>query len=218
MDRRKLIIRISIYIALVLTLLISLKLSGFKVSNLSVDTVLEAANHNIVLILIIMLFIMLLQNLFTFIPLVLVITINISIFGFWIGYLYSCFCSVIASTLIFLSIRYLFSNVFTSSKFHKYNEKIEENGFRFVLFGRILPFLPTNLINIVSGLSSMKITHFISATTVGNMIYGLVLSTASFSVVAMFSKHPYLTIIALAIVICSYFFFIFMKKKRVTTI
>ena len=218
MDRRKLFIRIGIYIALVLTLLIGLRLSGFKVSNLSVDTVLEAANHNIILILLIMLFLMILQNLFTFIPLVLVITINISIFGFWIGYLYSCFCSVIASTLIFLSIRYLFSNVFTNSKFSKYNDKIEENGFRFVLFGRILPFLPTNLINIVSGLSSMKISHFISATTFGNMIYGLVLSTASFSVVTMFSKHPILTISALAIVILSYFAFILHKKKQASTI
>jgi uncharacterized membrane protein YdjX (TVP38/TMEM64 family) len=217
MNRRKLIIRISIYITLVLSLLIGLKLSGFKVSNLTVDNVLAAAHHNIFLILIIMLLIMILQNLFTFIPLVLVITINISIFGFWLGYLYSCFCSVIASTLIFLSIRYLFSNSFSSSKFRKFNEKIEENGFRFVLIGRILPFIPTNLINIVSGLSSMKITHFISATTIGNMIYGLVLSTASFSVITMFSKHPYWTISALVVVICSYLGLILMKKKQTST-
>lgn len=218
MDRRKLIFRVSIYITLILSLLIGLKLSGFKVSNLTVDTVLTAANHNMFLILIIMLLIMVLQNLFTFIPLVLVITINISILGFWLGYLYSCFCSVIASTLIFLSIRYLFSGSFSNSMFRKFNEKVEKNGFRFVLVSRILPFLPTNLINIVSGLSSMKITHFIAATTIGNMIYGLVLSTASFSVITMFSKHPFLTISTLAVVIFCYLGFILMKKKQTSTI
>lgn len=217
MNLRSLLIRIGIYITFIFSLLIGLKFSGFKVSNLSVDTVSTIALNNTPLILFIMLALMILQNLFTFIPLLLIITINISIFGFWFGYLYSCFCSVIASTLIFISIRYLFANSFTSAKFVKFNKKIEKNGFKFVLLGRILPFLPTNLINIVAGLSSMKIKDFILATTIGNIIYGLVLSTTSFSVVKMYAKQPFWTIIVLTIIIVSYLGIMRRKKKQAFT-
>lgn len=149
-----------------------------------------------------MLVIMVLQNLFTFIPLVLVIATNITLFGFWNGYLYGCFCSVIGSTLIFLSIRYLFQDAFSNSKTKKYQEKIEKNGFLFGLSGRVLPFMPTNLINIASGLSSIKTSHFVIATTVGNMIYGLVLASASFSIIlATTHNRLYLLIIVLVILI-----------------
>src|SRR3954462_15298054 len=53
-----------------------------------------------------MLFIMVIQNSFTVIPLILVITINIALFGFLKGFLWSWFTSVIAGILIFLSVRY----------------------------------------------------------------------------------------------------------------
>lgn len=214
MNRRKLLIRVGCYITIVLALFFALKLTGIKVSDLSADTILAIAQNNIIFILLIMLFIMILQNLFTFIPLVLVITVNISLLGFWFGYLFSCLCSVIGSTLIFLSIRYMFPNLFSHSRLKMYEEKIKENGFRFVLFGRIFPFLPTNLINITSGLSSIKLSHFIAATTLGNMIYGLVLSSASISVIAMFAKHPYLTSLGLIVIILLYISFLLVKKKK----
>lgn len=214
MNRHKLLIRVGCYISIVLTLFFVLKYTGIRVSDLSANTIITIAQDNIILILLIMLFIMILQNLFTFIPLVLVITINISLLGFWFGYIYSCLCSVIGSTLIFLSIRYLFPNLFSHSKLKMYEEKIRKNGFRFVLFGRIFPFLPTNLINITSGLSSIKLSHFIAATALGNMIYGFILSTASFSIIAMFSKHPFITSLGLITIILLYISFLLIKKNK----
>lgn len=214
MNRRKLLIRVGCYMTIVLALFFTLKQTGIKVSDLSADTILAIAQNNMILILLTMLVIMILQNLFTFIPLVLVITLNISLLGFWFGYLYSCLCSVIGSTLIFLSIRYMFPNLFSHSKLKMYEEKIKENGFRFVLFGRIFPFLPTNLINITSGLSSIKLSHFIAATTLGNMIYGFFLSSASISVIAMFTKHPYMTSSGLIIIILLYISFLLIKRNN----
>lgn len=198
MNKRKLIFRVIGYVAFVLCLFFLLKRSGLTVADLNPETIQTLAHNNILLILLIMLVIMVMQNLFTFIPLVLVIATNITLFGFWHGYLYGCFCSVIGSTLIFLSIRYLFQDAFSNSKTKKYQERIEKNGFLFVLSGRVLPFMPTNLINIASGLSSIKTSHFVIATTVGNMIYGLVLASASFSIIlATTHNRLYLLLIVL---------------------
>lgn len=214
MNIKQLLIRIGLYLTIVLTIFIILKTSGIKVSELSPEKIKEIANDNLFSILLIMLVIMCLQNLFTFIPLILVITINISLFGFFLGYLFSCFCSVIGSTIIFLSIRHFFPNLFKSTKISQYSEKVEENGFKFVLLGRVLPFLPTNIINIVSGLSSIRVRSFIMATTIGNMIYGFLLSSVSFGVIASFDKHPYLTIFALITVVVLYATFLYTKNIR----
>lgn len=202
MRKQRLFFRLFCYVACVLGILFILYKSGIRISDLSPEMVLTIAHHNTFNVLAIMLVLMILQNLFTFIPLILVITINIALFGFWKGYLYSTFCSAIGSTIIFLSIRYVFPNLFTSTKFQKYEENIRRNGFVFVLSGRILPFLPTNLINIVSGISSIKVSHFILATTIGNLIYGFVLASASFSFIKMFKHHPIFVILLLAVIAC----------------
>ncbi len=214
MKKRTLFFRGICYIASILSILLILYKSGIRVSDLSPETILKISHHNMILVLIIMLVIMSLQNLFTFIPLILVITINIALFGFWKGYLYSCFCSVIGSTAIFLSIRYLFPNLFSSTKLQKYEQKVEKNGFLFVLSGRILPFLPTNLINIVSGLSSMKLSHFIFATTIGNMVYGLVLASASFSVLSISNHNQFLLLLIIGILLII-FVIRFIKKRKI---
>jgi len=212
MNKRKLIFRGVGYLACILLLFLLLKQSGFTVTDLTPETIRTIAHNNIVLILLIMLVIMILQNLFTFIPLILVITANITLFGFWKGYLYGCFCSVIGSTLIFLSIRYLFQDAFSNSVTKKYQEKIEEKGFIFVLLGRILPFMPTNLINFASGLSNIKISHFVMATSVGNMIYGLVLASASFSIL-LASTHNPLNLLIIALIVITVVLLLRFKKK-----
>lgn len=212
MKKSKIVTRLFLYVAAVCTLLFILYKSGFTLADLTPETVTRVAHHNTLLILLIMLAIMCLQNLFTFIPLILVITVNIALFGFWEGYLYSCACSVIGSTIIFLSIRYFFPNVFTSKKFKKYEEKIDRNGFLFVLSGRILPFMPTNFINIISGMSTIKVWHFISATTLGNMIYGFVLASASFGILSAARNRLMLWIIIVVVIIIV--LFRLMKKQK----
>ncbi|MBQ0141112.1 MAG: TVP38/TMEM64 family protein [Kurthia sp.] len=212
MNKHKLIFRIIGYITFVICLFFLLKSSGLSVSDINPDTIRNLAHNNIPLILCMMLVIMILQNLFTFIPLVLVIATNITLFGFWNGYLFSCFSSVLGSTLIFLSIRYFFKGAFSHLKHSKHNEKLEKKGFIFVLSGRILPFMPTNLINILSAISSIKFTHFIVATTLGNMVYGFVLSSAAISVIVA-SSHNILYLVAIIAVAIIIFLIIHFRKK-----
>lgn len=208
MNKRKLFIRLAAYIAFLLSIFFLLKSTGHTVADLTPETIREIAHDNLIYLMLIMLFIMTLQNLFTFIPLILVITANIALFGFWKGYLYGCFCSVVGSTLVFLSIRHWFRDVFSGlPKMLQLQEKVEKNGLTFILFGRILPFMPTNLINITSGLSTIRTLHFLIATTIGNLIYGLVLSSLSFGVLSATEHHRLyllLTVVVAALAVTMY--------------
>ncbi|WP_127531790.1 TVP38/TMEM64 family protein [Paenibacillus kobensis] len=214
MNKRKLIIRAAGYIAFLLCVFLLLHSSGLTVADLTPETIRDIAHDDIILLMLIMLVIMTLQNIFTFIPLILVITANITLFGFWKGYLYGCCCSVIGSTLVFLSIRYLFHDVFANSaKIQQFKERIEKNGFAFVLFGRILPLMPTNLINITSGLSSIRTTQFIIATTIGNLIYGLALSSVSFGMLSA-ADHNHFYVLLTAVVVLVVVIYYRLNKRR----
>ena len=123
-----------------------------------------------------MLFIMVIQNSFTVIPLILVITINIALFGFLKGFLWSWFTSVIAGILIFLSVRYFFSHIVSGKISGKQLSRIEEKGFAYIFSARVMPLIPTSLINILGGLSSIRLYSFMAATALGNFIYFFLLA------------------------------------------
>lgn len=214
MNKRKLIIRLVGYLAFLLCLFFVLKHNGLTVADITPENIRALAHDDLILLMLIMLVIMTLQNIFTFIPLILVITANITLFGFWRGYMFGCLCSVIGSTLIFLSIRYLFHDVFAqSAKLQQFRKRIEKNGFAFVLFGRILPLMPTNLINITSGLSSIKMLHFIAATTIGNLIYGLVLSSVSFGMLSATDHEHFYELLAVVVVLVVAIYYRLNKRR-----
>lgn len=124
----------------------------------------------------IMLVIMVIQNSFTIIPLILVITINIALFGIWLGFLWSWFTSIIAAVLVFISVRYLFKDRLLS-RFRSENlTLIEEKGFTYVFQARIFPFVPTSLINILAGITAIRFRHFLFGTMLGNFLFFIVLA------------------------------------------
>ncbi|WP_142675791.1 TVP38/TMEM64 family protein [Bacillus taeanensis] len=119
---------------------------------------------------------MIIQNTFTVIPLILLLTLNITLFGFFYGYMWSWFTSVAAAVIVFLIVRGLFQDVLLQKGYSGMKDKIEQNGFMYVLIGRIFPFVPTSIINIAAGLSTVRFNHFLLATAVGNLIYFFILS------------------------------------------
>ena len=161
-----------------------LKISGIDIENVSEEHIKDLAQDNIYLLLTILFAIMFLQNLLNFFPIILVISLNVSILGLWGGYLFSLFCSIVASTIIFLIIRYMFMDMKAAAKYEKYKKKIEKNGFLFVLIARLIPIMPTNVINIASGLSSIKLTHYTLATILGHAIYSFIIAAASFNIIS----------------------------------
>jgi len=129
-----------------------------------------AASHLITFV------IMLIQNAFTIIPLILIITINYSLYGFFYGLLWSWITSIIAAAFWFYGSRYLFHDWVKKKAKQEILMKMEKNGLLFVFQARIFPFVPTSIINILGGVSSIQFKHFILGTMLGNFIFFLVLS------------------------------------------
>jgi uncharacterized membrane protein YdjX (TVP38/TMEM64 family) len=120
--------------------------------------------------------IMVIQNSFTIVPLIIIITINYALFGFFNGLIWSWLTSIIAAGIWFLGSRYFFNDWVQKKTDPKLLSKMEQNGLIFVFQARIIPFVPTSLINILSGLSSIKFKHFMVGTMFGNIIFFFVLS------------------------------------------
>ncbi|MFC6601848.1 TVP38/TMEM64 family protein [Ectobacillus funiculus] len=114
---------------------------------------------------------MIIQNAFTIIPLLGLITINVALFGFFNGFLWSWFTSIIAAIIIFMSVRYCFQDWVLKKINPALVTKVEQAGFMYVIQGRIFPFVPTSLVNIIAGLSSIRFTHFLLGTIIGNFVY-----------------------------------------------
>lgn len=131
--------------------------------------------QNIWFILAITLLLMVIQNTFTIIPLILVITVNYVLFGFLYGFLWSWITSLIGSAIIFVAARYFFQSWTKKKVDPTLLNKLEQKGFSFIFQARIIPFIPTSLINIIGGISSIKFKSFMIATSIGNFFYFFVM-------------------------------------------
>ncbi|WP_102709752.1 TVP38/TMEM64 family protein [Paenibacillus castaneae] len=144
--------------------------------NFDPEQLLELAQDNIPLLLLITFLLMIVQNAFSVFPLLLLITINISIFGSFYGYLWSWFSSVAGAAVTFFIVRNGLQ-VFSKKKIaRKLIKQIENNEFYFVFLMRIFPLLPNSIINIAVGMSAVKLKWFFYGTILGNMIYIFILT------------------------------------------
>jgi len=182
MNKNKYLIRSLLIVGALFTVFFVLQKMGVDIENVSEENIKDLASDNIYLLLTILFGIMFLQNLLNFFPIVIAISFNVSLLGLWTGYLFSLFCSVVASTIIFLFIRYMFIDMKAAPKYEKYTSKIGKNGFLYVLIARLIPIMPTNVINIASGLSSIKLSHYTLATLLGHAIYSFIIAAASFNI------------------------------------
>lgn len=172
-------------------------------------------DQNIWFILAITLVIMMIQNTFTVIPLILVITVNYVLFGFIKGFLWSWITSLIGSTVIFLCSRYLFQGWVSRKVDASLRSKIEKNGFKFVFQARVIPFIPTSLINILSGVSSIPFRSFILATSIGNFLYFFMMTLIPAGLLNI-PSNQYLIEASILLIILLIFYFTFKRKKRQT--
>jgi uncharacterized membrane protein YdjX (TVP38/TMEM64 family) len=174
-SRSKLIALLIILVIAAVVLLLYTDITAW-ITNWNPEQVLKLANDNIPLLLLITLLLMIIQSMLSFFPIILLVTINFSLFGIFYGYLWSLISSVIGAVVAFLIVRHGVQSYFIKKINQNMIEKIERNGFSFVFMMRIFPLLPTSLINIGVGLSTVKINKFINGTLLGNMIYFFVLA------------------------------------------
>ncbi|MEX1029679.1 MAG: VTT domain-containing protein [Paenibacillaceae bacterium] len=162
-----------IWIALTLIVL----LLSFKTDTFSIlisgdpEALKEVSRGNIAMLLLITLVLMIIQNTFPVLPLLLLISMNVSIFGLNEGYIWSWFISIIGAIIAFMITRYGFQALFHKYVSEKIKLRIEAHGFWYVILGRLLPFMPSSLVNIAAGGSSVRFNNFLLATIIGNTVY-----------------------------------------------
>ncbi|MER2172184.1 MAG: VTT domain-containing protein [Psychrobacillus psychrodurans] len=118
--------------------------------------------------------IMVLVSMIPFAPIPVVATFVASNQGFLVAFLISILGTTMGSTLLFLLskrlLRRLALKYLTNRKYlTKYLKLIKENGFSAVLLGRIVPILPSAGINLIAGISNVRLIHFVTATLLGKL-------------------------------------------------
>lgn len=207
-----------IYLKLLLALLLLLLIPLFAaldrdlfhaVLNGEIYEIHTAVADNPIASYLLLLVLMIVQNTFTIIPLILIITLNFTLFGFVNGFIWGWICSIIAAMLIFICVRYIFQDRLLKRFKPELIKSVTEKGFSYVFKARIFPFVPTSLVNILAGLSSIQIKDFFWGTVVGNLLYFFILTLipAGFFSVGM-NKWVWGAVIILFIL-----FFYFLKRK-----
>ncbi|MEB1809543.1 MAG: VTT domain-containing protein [Bacillaceae bacterium] len=174
------------------------------------DTLREMMGNEWKSILMITMGFMLMQNVISLIPFLLLTMFNVWLFGFLYGYLWSLAGNFLGSILIFFLARYGFQ--FWGQKYNhlKIKQKMEKNGFKFILMCRLLPFMPASLVNIVGGISNIKGKDYILGTFIGNTIFVFILSLFSVGVISL--EHQFAIYLVLSVLILG--FVVLNLKKR----
>ncbi len=193
---------VSVYLAN--TTFIQILLSG------DVEAFLASVSDQFLPLLFITLLLMIVQNVITFIPLILILTINVFSYGFLYGLLWSWASSIVAASSVFLLVRYVFKQNLINKVSSTIKEKAERNGFMYVLLARIFPFFPTSIVNVVCGVTSIKFKDFLFATAVGNFLYFFVLSSVPFGIL---KADPTVLLIGLIVAIIGFLLFRKYRKK-----
>ena len=83
--------------------------------------------------------------------------------------------AIMAGAFLGTTATFFISRVFGSrfvenmmkGKAKEFQEKLDQNGFKVILFIRLIPLIPWEVVNYASGLSKIKYTDFIFATLIG---------------------------------------------------
>ncbi|MBO1004021.1 TVP38/TMEM64 family protein [Pseudogracilibacillus auburnensis] len=164
---------------------------------------------------------MFLQNMFTVIPLIIIVTINIFLYEFMLGFVWSWLTSIAGSVLAFFLYRYWLHSILTKKINVELKEKIDKNGLYYVFFARLIPFIPSSFINMAAGASSIRFSYYLGATLLGNMIYMLLMSFLVYGLITA-DIEIYLILISLTVFIPLIYLYKWKKnqinhKKRIVS-
>jgi len=93
-----------------------------------------------------------------------------ALFGFWIGLLLVSFASTIGATLAFLASRFLFKESIQNrfgDKLTAINQGFEQDGAFYLFTLRLVPVFPFFIINLVMGLTPIRISVFYLVSQLG---------------------------------------------------
>jgi uncharacterized membrane protein YdjX (TVP38/TMEM64 family) len=100
------------------------------------------------------------------------------LFGFWQGVAWSFAGTTLSATLTFLISRYLFHDFVTrrfSGRLEHINRALDDSGWSYVMFVRVIPLVPFDLVGFAAGASSVRFRDYLIGTILGEMPGAIVL-------------------------------------------
>jgi uncharacterized membrane protein YdjX (TVP38/TMEM64 family) len=142
-------------------------------------------------------------------PLVLFVAANANVYGLWLGILYSWIGVSAGSMLVFWIARklggrfgiWLQRRVPASSRFFQW---IERKGFTPIFLLACFPFSPSFLINLASGLSTVRFQTFMLAIMLGKAVMIISLSLLSFDITDI-ANEPWRIVVAVLVIVVLWF-------------
>lgn len=113
-----------------------------------------------------------------------------AIFGSMLGTVYAVISASIGATLAFLVTRYLLRDMVLDrfgSRLEGMNRELEQRGFNYLLFLRLVPVFPFFLINLAAGLTRLPLRTFVLGTLLGIIPGGFVYVNAGASLATITS-------------------------------
>lgn len=113
-----------------------------------------------------------------------------AIFGSAMGTLYAVCAASVGATLAFLATRYLLRDFVVNTfgrKLEGINRELEQRGFNYLLFLRLVPLFPFFLINLSAGLTRLPLRTFVLGTLLGIIPGGFVFVNAGASLATITS-------------------------------
>ena len=179
------------------------------------EELVNLVQDNIVQAFIFLFLLMLVQNLFTLIPLPAIIGLaviadpeNTELLFLW-----TFGASLIGATIAFYLAR-LWLHKWAMNKMNiEFKQKLNRSGFMVVFILRILPFVPTSLINYSAGVSSVRFLHYILATATGNFIYFLILFFIGKQIIEVGDDTGVMILIAIVAVVLFILYYKLLKPR-----
>jgi len=111
-----------------------------------------------------------------------------AVFGVLMGTVYANIGATIGATLSFLVARYLFHDTIQGKfgpRLVKINKELDNAGFNYLLFLRLVPLFPFFLINLAAGLTKIPLRTFFFGTMLGIIPGGFVFCNAGASLASI---------------------------------
>lgn len=92
-----------------------------------------------------------------------------ALFGVWEGTAFSLGAATVGATLAFLVARYIAADWVAEKaggRLRRIIEGVEQEGWRFVAFTRLVPVFPFNLLNYALGLTRIPVVHYVLASLI----------------------------------------------------
>lgn len=139
------------------------------------------------------------ESFFPFLPLFVFVFANAAAYGLLKGFFYSWLGSILGDLTVFMIIRKLgqkkfFKRIRNHKQVYKVTGWVEQHGFGPLFILLSFPFSPSSVINVVSGLSKIKVYQYVLAILLGKAVMIFSMSYVGSSI-ASFAKNPLKTIL-----------------------